>query len=352
MPSPELRVGLIGYGVAGRVFHAPLIAATRGLALRYVVTTNHERQEAARSRYPEIDLLASSAELFARAEDLDLVVIASNNDTHAPLARQAIDAGLAVVVDKPMATNSTHAGELIAHATARSVPLTVFQNRRWDGDFLTVRLLLRQGRLGEVHRFESRFERWRPTLSGGWRESADPAIAGGLLFDLGAHLIDQAVQLFGPVHTVYAELDNRRPGACIDDDTFVALQHMRGVRSHLSASAVAAQPGPRFRVLGSTAAYLKYGRDNQEDQLRAGFRPDDHAWCGPTPEEDGTLGTEAGIERIPTRVGRYQQFYVELAASLRDGTSPPVDPSDAQYVLQVIEAAARSARADETVHMP
>ena len=193
-----LRVGLVGYGLAGSVFHAPLIAATEGLALDTVVTSNPERQEQARAEFPDVRPAATPDELFDAGRRLDLVVIASPNKTHVPLATAALKAGLPVVVDKPVAGTAAEARALAALAEERGLLLSVFQNRRWDNDFLTLRKLLADGELGDVWRFESRFERWRPQLKGGWRESGDPAEIGGLLYDLGSHVVDQALVLFGP----------------------------------------------------------------------------------------------------------------------------------------------------------
>ncbi|MGW3462044.1 Gfo/Idh/MocA family oxidoreductase, partial [Streptomyces olivaceoviridis] len=210
MTATPLRVGLIGYGLAGSVFHAPLIAATEGLALDTVVTSQPERQQQARAEFPDVRIAATAEELFGRADDLDLIVVASPNKTHVPLATAALKAGLPVVVDKPVAGTAAEARELAALAEERGLLLSVFQNRRWDNDFLTVRRLLADGGLGDAWRFESRFERWRPQLKGGWRESGDPAEIGGLLYDLGSHVVDQALVLFGPVTEVYAESDVRR----------------------------------------------------------------------------------------------------------------------------------------------
>jgi len=220
--------------------------------------------------------------------------------------------------------------------------LTVFQNRRWDGDFLTVRRLLSDDELGRVLRFESRFERWRPEVGTSWRENADDA--GGLLFDLGTHLVDQAVQLFGPVQAVYAELELRRPRAEVDDDDFVALEHAGGVRSHLWMSSVAAQRGARFRVLGDRAAYTKHGLDVQEDSLRAGGSPAEPGW-GEEPEDRwGRLGAGEDLRSVPTEPGNYGAFYEAVAASVRNGGPPPVEPIDAVEVLELLEAARRSSR--------
>ncbi|MGW2028803.1 Gfo/Idh/MocA family protein [Streptomyces spinosus] len=355
MTATPLRVGLIGYGLAGSVFHAPLIAATEGLALDTVVTSQPERQQQARAEFPDVRTAATPEELFGRADELDLIVIASPNKTHVPLATTALEAGLPVVVDKPVAGTAAEARELAALAEKRGLLLSVFQNRRWDNDFLTLRQLLADGALGDAWRFESRFERWRPQLKGGWRESGDPAEIGGLLYDLGSHVVDQALVLFGPVTEVYAESDVRRPGAQADDDTFIALTHASGVRSHLYVSATTAQLGPRFRVLGSRAGYVKYGLDPQEAALREGSRP------GSTPDwgaEDESLWGRVGAGEsplsgggtpVPTLPGDYPAYYAAVAAALR-GTGPnPVTALEAAAALDVLEAARRSARDKVTV---
>ncbi|MFF4400224.1 Gfo/Idh/MocA family oxidoreductase [Streptomyces sp. NPDC001480] len=343
-----LRVGLIGYGLAGSVFHAPLIAATEGLALDTVVTSNPERQEQARAEFPDVRVAATPDELFDRADELDLIVIASPNKTHVPLATTALKAGLPVVVDKPVAGTAAEARELAALAEERGLLLSVFQNRRWDNDFLTLRWLLDEGELGDAWRFESRFERWRPQPKGGWRESGDPAEIGGLLYDLGSHVVDQALVLFGPATQVYAETDIRRPGAETDDDTFIALTHASGVRSHLYVSATTAQLGPRFRVLGSRAGYVKYGLDPQEAALREGQRPGS-GWGEEAESLWGRVGAgesplSGGGRPVPTLAGDYPAYYKSVAAALT-GTGPnPVTALEAAAALDVLEAARRSAR--------
>ncbi|MDF9813421.1 Gfo/Idh/MocA family oxidoreductase [Streptomyces sp. SPB162] len=349
-PATPLRVGLVGYGLAGSVFHAPLIAATDGLVLDTIATSNPERREQARGEHPDVRFADSPEELWT-GDPVDLVVLASPNRTHVPLATAALRAGVPVVVDKPLAGTAAEAYELAALAKDRGLLLSVFQNRRWDNDFLTLRRLLDDGELGTVQRFESRFERWRPQPKGGWRESGDPAEIGGLLYDLGSHLVDQALTLFGPAVRVYAESDVRRPGAQVDDDTFIAITHAGGVRSHLWASATTAQLGPRFRALGSTAGYVKYGLDPQEAALRDGLRPGPADW-GTEPESAwGTLGAGDSVHPVPTLPGDYPAYYAAVAAALRDGTAPPVTALEAAAALEVLEAARRSAREGRTVEL-
>ncbi|MEV6791597.1 Gfo/Idh/MocA family oxidoreductase [Streptomyces sp. NPDC051320] len=358
MTATPLRVGLVGYGLAGSVFHAPLIAATEGLVLDTVVTSNEERRQQARAEFPDVRFAAVPGDLGSRAAELDLIVIASPNKTHVPVATAALEVGLPVVVDKPIAGTAAEARELAALADERGLLLSVFQNRRWDNDFLTLRKLLADGALGDVQRFESRFERWRPRPKGGWRESGDPLEIGGLLYDLGSHVVDQALVLFGPAVRVYAESDVRRPGAQADDDTFIAITHANGVRSHLYVSATTAQLGPRFRVLGSTAGYVKYGLDPQEAALREGRRPATagEVW-GEEPESQwGRLGSgesplTGGGAVVPTLPGDYPAYYAAVAHALRTGGRPPVTVTEAAATLDVLEAARRSAREGTTVRL-
>ncbi|WP_111497876.1 Gfo/Idh/MocA family oxidoreductase [Marinobacter bohaiensis] len=350
--SPDVRVALIGYGMAGSVFHAPLIDAARGMALHAVVTSSEERAEEARRAYPGVTVHATPAQLWQNADQFDLVVVASPNRTHKHLAMAALQAGLGVVVDKPLAASAEDAREVIAEAEKRGQFLSVFQNRRWDGDFMTIERLREEGELGDIRRFESRFERWRPEPKGGWRQSGAPGEAGGVLYDLGAHLIDQALVLFGPVASVYAELEHRYPDAEVDDDTFVALTHRNGVRSHLWMSSVAAQSGPRFRVLGSRAAYTSFGMDGQENALKAGARPNQPDWREVV--EDGQGYLTAGSEERPVHndPGAYRRYYEAVAVAVQNGTRPPVNAADAADGLEIIAAAQRSSAERKVVHLP
>jgi scyllo-inositol 2-dehydrogenase (NADP+) len=342
--EPPLRVALIGYCTAGSVFHAPLIAAVDGLRLSAVVTSNPARRDQVRRDHSDAVVLGSPEEIWADKASYDLVVIAAPNGTHAALARAAVDARLAVVVDKPLAGSAAEAKALVAHADAHRVPLTVFQNRRWDGDFRTMRRLLTAGAVGHPLRLESRFERWRPAVAAGaWKESANPADAGGILLDLGTHLVDQAVVLLGPIRSVYAEIDARRPGAKVDDDVFLALNHLSGARSHLWASAVAAQPAARFRLLGDAGAYVTWGMDPQEAALRAGRRPGSPGFGDRPSNEWGKVGAGDGVRPYRTLSGEWTRFYAGVVASLTTDAPMPVDPRDAVRTLSILDAARRSA---------
>jgi len=337
----ELRAAVIGFGLAGSVFHAPLIAATPGLSLATVVTTNPSRASAARRQYPGVRVEQSLSAVLERADEHDLVAVATPNDSHVELASQAIESGLAVVVDKPLAPTSAAARELIELAERSGVALTVFHNRRWDSDQLTLRRLIREGLLGDVRRYESRFERWIPEVRGDvWSETTAPREGGGVLLDLGTHLVDQAMSLFGPVRDVYGEVDRRRGGPA-DDDAFLALGHASGVRSHLWASAVAGAIGPRLRVLGSRGAYVVEDLDGQEDALRGGLRPDGSAGWGAEPRERwGRLVHGDEGEPAPSENGAWPRFYEQLAEAIGGDRPVPVDPWDAVAVLEVLERAA------------
>ena len=336
--APDIRVALIGFGLGGAAFHAPMIASTPGMRLATIVTRNPERRSQAAREHPQASIVDSVQAVWDRPRDHDVVVVTTSNDSHASLALAALAAGLPVVVDKPFAPDAEQARHVIEEAHRRNLFLSVYHNRRWDSELLTVKRLLAEHAFGDVLRFESRLERWRPERKGGWRESAAPEIAGGLLYDLGTHLIDQALHLFGPVTHVYAELDRRRPGIEVDDDVFLALTHTSGVRSHLTATVLSAQPLARMRVLGSRAAYLKVHGDVQEAALRSGERPDQPGWGEEPREHWGLLGVGDAAVPVRSEPGAYQQFYAGIVAALRNGAPPPVDPADAVAGLEIIEA--------------
>jgi predicted dehydrogenase len=315
-----------------------------GLELTSIVTSNPERVAEARSAHPDAAIVATADDLFGAAGEHDLVVVAAPNRAHATLAGAAIEAGLHVVVDKPLAVAAEEGRELADAARSRGVVASVFHNRRWDGDFLTLRRLLRDGELGELVRLESRFERWRPEVDRGkWREGGTPEDAGGVLFDLGPHVIDQALELLGPARSVYAEVRALRAGAEVDDDFFVALEHESGARSHLWGSMMAAQLGPRFRALGTRTAYVKWGLDVQEDALRAGADPRDTGFGEEPRDAWGTLGTDDDERPVETERGRYVEFYEGVERAIRESSPPPVPLEAGIATLDVIEAARRSA---------
>ena len=333
----SLRVALVGYGLAGRVFHGPLLRATPGLEVTGIVARDGNRREQAARDFPAARLLGTAEEVWAGSEEFDLVVLATVPASHARLAGEAIDAGLALVVEKPLAVTAGEARLLIERARSRDVLLVPFHNRRWDSDQLTLRKLLARGTLGQVYRYESRFERWRPRPSPQtWRELLTSAQGGGVLLDLGIHLVDEALSLFGPVSTIYGEVRARRGGA--DDDVFMALHHSSGVESHLWASAVSAAPGPRLRVLGGEGAYVVEHLDPQEDALRAGRQPDEPGFGSERPERWGRLLRGDVAEALPTEPGRWLTFYERVEQALRRGADPPVLVAEALGALEVLDA--------------
>jgi predicted dehydrogenase len=344
-----MRTALIGYGLGGAAFHAPFVSTTPGLELAAVVTGNPDRQAEVRKRYPSAEIISSVDEVWQRADEFDLAVVTTPNRFHALHARTALEHDLHVVVDKPFAGTAAEARELVELAAARQRVLVPFHNRRWDGDFRTTQRLLAEGALGAVHRFESRFERWRPELKASWKESGDPADLGSIVYDLGPHLVDQAIALFGRPVEVYAEIATLRPGAKADDDAFLALTHENGVHSHLWAGALVADLGPRFRVLGNSAAYVKHGMDPQEDALKAGAVPGGPGWGEEPPSAWGALRAGSSSTPVRTEPGAYQLFYAGVAKAISAGDPPPVDPRDAVAGLEVIEAAQQSARTHEVV---
>ncbi|MGB3910043.1 MAG: Gfo/Idh/MocA family oxidoreductase [Pseudolysinimonas sp.] len=336
--SPEpIRTAIVGFGVSGRVFHAPFIATHPSYSLDVIVTADPGRAGEAKLLHPAASVVRDVDAVLTRAADLDLLVVATPPASHHAIAAAALEAGLDVVVDKPFAVSAAAARDLTDRAQQLGRLLTVFQNRRWDGDFLTVRRLIDAGDLGEVRRFESRFEWFKPQPRPGWKSESSAAEGGGILFDLGAHLIDQALQLFGPAAEVYSELATNRTGGMADDDAFVALRHNSGVISHLWMNSITPQFGPRFRVLGSAAGFTTWGLDGQEAHLRAGGSPEDDTYGITEEARWGLLGVEGAVAPYPTAHGDYGAFYRGLVAAIREGAPPPVDPVDPTLVLDLID---------------
>jgi scyllo-inositol 2-dehydrogenase (NADP+) len=329
-----IRAGLIGYGFAGRVFHAPVLAAARGIELGAVVSS---RPDAVRAALPAVDVRSDADGLLADPS-IDVVVVATPNPTHRALAERALEAGKHVVVEKPVVARSEEAGALDRMAEERGRILAVYHNRRWDGDFLTLRSVIDEGRVGDVVLFESHFDRFRPQIKTGWRE--EPQEGSGVLYDLGSHLIDQALVLFGMPETVVADITAQREEARVDDYFHLVLAWGRR-RAILHAGTLVRDPGPRFAVHGTAGSFTTHGLDPQEGRLRAG-RP----LLGPAPGWTGRLVHGAGHdpveERIPIREGRYPAFYERVAAAIRGEGPNPVPAAEAGDVIRVIEAAFRS----------
>ena len=334
-----VRFGLVGYGFGGRYFHAPLIAAAPECAFVGVVTSSPERRGLLATEHPGVDVfdsLASLAEAGAEA-----VSISTPADTHSALTDEAIGLGLSVVCDKPFSLDPAAARRSVELASARGVTLSPYQNRRWDSDFLTVRALVDDGTLGDVHRFESRFERYAPAKGPGQS-------GGGTLLDFGAHLVDQALTLLGPVATVHAESRTRE--SRLDDDVFVALRHTSGAVSHLWGSWSQHAPGPRFRVTGSAASLVVTTADTQEDVLVTGVRPSPDAPWGVEQESDlDRLFTPSGVRPVSLAPGAWDTFYPTFARAVRGEGPPPVEAADAVATAHVLEAARLSVERRTTV---
>jgi predicted dehydrogenase len=339
-----IRVGLIGYGYAGRTFHTPLIRATRGLEL---VAVSSSRPERVTADLPGIAVLPGAGELLA-TPSIDLIVIAAPPDVHAPLAAAALRAGKHVVVDKPIAPTLEEARATAKLAAGSDRMLTVFQNRRWDGDFLALRDLLSRGVLGEVSHFESHFDRYRPLVRDRWRER--PGAGAGLWHDLGPHLVDQALQLFGLPDRVWASLAAQRAGSQVDDWAHVVLEYNRR-RAILHASVLVAAPAIRFIVHGRDASWIKYGVDAQEQQLVAALTPGSVAPGEPEQAVmvDGARGTRTST---PVPSGDYPEFYKRVRDAIDGAGGNPVPPEQAVAVAAVVETAIRSSAEGRALTVP
>lgn len=329
-----LRVGIAGYGLAGRYFHAPLLKGC-GFELTSVLTSNQVRRAHALEDFPAASVVGTMAELVAH--NLDLVVVASANLAHAEQAMTALRAGVPVVVDKPMGRNLEETQKIIELSRSLGVPVTTFFNRRWDSDALTIKKVIASGVLGEIHRLDSRFERFRPEVnSDSWRENLSAADGGGQLLDLQPHLISTAIDWFGNAELVTASVRSIRGAA--DDDSVLVLRHNSGVMSYLSASAVVGAPGPRIRILGSKGALVINDLDPQEALLRAGKFPQGGSWS------ESTLSTAhiyrgAEVEEVEAVPGNYALFYSAVESAIRKDTPWPVSHDDALLVASLIDQA-------------
>ena len=330
-----IRVGLIGYGPAGASFHGPLIGAVTGLRLASVVTSRGA--DVARD-WPDAAVVADAATVFADPA-IDLIVIATPDGSHAPLALAALNAGKHVVIDKPFVTDPADGAALIALAETRGLMLSVFHNRRWDADFLTVQRILANGVLGDIALAELRWDRFRPAIKPGWRETE----GAGLLNDLGPHLLDQALLLFGSPEEVSTDLATQRADATTEDYFEITLFYGRR-RVVVSAATLLAQPRPRFALHGTGGSFVKFGIDPQEAVLRAGQAPTTPGFGEDAPEAFGTLTDADGtIRRVPSARGDWRRYYEGVVAAISEGAAPPVTARDALAVMELIALARRSA---------
>ena len=336
-----IRVGLLGYGMASRVFHAPLIAAVPGIAIAAVASG---KPEAVRADMGEVAVVATPEALFADPA-IDLVVVATPTATHAPLAIAALRAGKHVVVEKPFATSLAEAQTVAAAAEAAGRKLWVFHNRRWDGDYLAVKAAVEAGTIGRVVHFEATLDRFRPTVIDRWRE--DGSRGSGLWFDLAPHLVDQALQLFGAPQAVSAEMAAMRDGARADDWALVTLRYP-DKRAVLHVSLLAVGAAPRFRVHGTQGSLVKQAIDPQEAQIVAGLRPGD-ADFGLDPDPLVTIAADGCRSESPVPRGCQQMFYAAVVDALAGRGPGPNMPDEALMVQAVIDAAYRSSREGRVV---
>ena len=329
-----MRVGIAGYGLAGRVFHAPLLRGC-GFEVASILTSNPERIAQAEADFPAAKIFSNLDEFLE--SDLDLVVIASSNVAHLPQTRAALERGIPTVVDKPMGRTVAEVKEMIELSQSKNTMLTTFFNRRWDSDSLTIKKLLSTGELGQPFRFDGRFERYRPERNlASWRENLSPEDGGGLLLDLQSHLISTALDYFGPAQVVSASVRSIRGSA--DDDVTVTLKHDSGVDSYLAASAISGAPGPRVRLLGSQGALVINELDPQEDALRRGEIPHGGQWSMPmTNTAMIHRGDEVSI--VESVSGNYAAFYTLVKAAIESGSAAPVALADALRVAEIIEEA-------------
>jgi scyllo-inositol 2-dehydrogenase (NADP+) len=335
-----LNVGLVGFGFAGRTFHAPIISNVPGLRLQAIVERSSDN---ATKLYPETKIYRSLGELLSD-KNVNVVVIATPNQTHSEFASQCLNEGRHVVVDKPFTTTSKEARELIALAQSRGKILTVYQNRRWDGDFLTVQQLIGDRLLGRPVQFESHFDRFRPELrEGAWREQNEPG--SGVLFDLGPHLIDQAMLLFGPPEAIQADVRIERSGALVDDAFDITFFYPTS-RALLRATMLAKTSGPRFIIHGVDGSFVKHGMDPQEDALKEGRKPSGHDWGIESEDNWGILELAASQtrRRMPTIAGDYRKFYENLRDSIEKDMPLAVTPTQALNVMVALELCQQSSR--------
>ncbi len=344
----DMKVGLIGYGMAGQVFHAPVITAVPHLQLSKVV---ERRGDTSRQRYPWVEVVRDAAALF-EDKDIELVVVATPNASHFDLARQALLAHKHVVVDKPFTITSEQAQQLIELARRQNTLISVFQNRRWDGDFQTVSQIVRQGCLGRLVEYESHFDRFRNYFSPerAWREEA--GLGSGVLFDLGSHLIDQAQVLFGLPQMLTADIRSQRDVGKADDQ-FELVLHYDNLKVTLKAGLLVREPGPRFALHGTAGSFVKYGVDPQEEALKRGLSPREPDWGMEPKERWGTLNTQIGDlhfhGKVETARGCYQAYYENVYQAITRQAELAVKPEHARNTIRIIELAMQSNAEKRTV---
>jgi predicted dehydrogenase len=346
--AEQIGVGLIGYGMAGRTFHAPVIQSVADLRLKKVV---ERRTDEARQRYPWVEIVPDAAALL-QDDEIKLVVIATPNASHFDLARQSLLANKHVVVEKPFTTTSGQAQELIDLARRRNRVISVNHNRRWDGDFQTVRKLLESKLLGRLVEYESHFDRFRNhPRPDAWRE--EEGAGSGILFDLGSHLIDQAQVLFGVPQMITADIRTQRDFAKTDDN-FELILHYDDLKATLKAGMLVREQSPRFILHGTKGSFVKHGFDPQEEALKRGFTPSEANWGHEPGEQWGTLLTQVGgleLEgQVKTIAGCYEAFYQNIVDVIGGRAELAVKPEEARRTIRIIELAFESNEQKRTIH--
>ncbi|MHA2937110.1 oxidoreductase [Vibrio sp. RC27] len=337
-----IRVGVIGYGNSANTFHIPLIQSTESMILTAISSS---KSSILKVEHPSV-VIFNSAEQLITSKKVDLVIITAPNQFHFSLAKLCLESGVHVVVEKPMVTTSREAEELIILAKKNALVLSVFHNRRWDGDFLTLQKLQKNNALGEIRLFESRFDRFRPIVRQRWRE--EPGPGAGIWYDLGSHLVDQAIHLFGMPNALTARCLPLRDGSKTTD-YFHVLLHYQNLEVVLHASSFCAAPNTRFRLEGSLGSFVKYGFDPQEEHLKSGIAPDNLGYGVDNKEHYGSLYSESSVDLIETEIGCYQHYYHAIATAINAGGINPIDPADAVKVLKILESAEQSSKQGKTI---
>ena len=343
-----INTGIIGFGLSGRVFHAPFIHTHQGFNLIKVV---ERHKEDSKKVYPYVEVVRNYKDLLTD-KDIDLVVVATENTLHFPMVRESLLAGKNVVVEKPFTPVSSEADELIELSEQTGKKIFVYQNRRWDGDFLTIKRVIKEGLLGEVQEYEAHFDRYKPQLiRGKWRDEKKPG--GGILYDLGSHLIDQALQLFGKPESLIADIYAQRPGSKVDDYFRLELFYP-STKVILTAGMMVKEPGPRFIIHGTNGSFIKYGIDPQEEALTNGRMPEGEKWGVEVEKNWGFLTTESDDEqvdgRIVTEPGNYMKFYDNVYDVIVNNAEQAVKPGEARDVIRIIETAFESNKYRKTVY--
>jgi len=345
-----MKVGLIGYGFAGRTFHAPVIASVPDLSLKKVVERSSDLSKA---RYPWIEIARDVGELYAD-DAVELIVITTPSTNHYDFAKDALLAGKHVVVEKPFTVTTAEADELIALAKSKGLVLSVFHNRRWDGDFQTVRELVASGKLGRLVEAELRWDRYSPVASPGrWRDAGQPG--SGVFYDLGVHFLDQALCLFGTPQTIRASVSTQREGAIADDAFDVSLGYENGLSVRLKSSLIVRQPGPRYALHGTAGSFVKFGEDPQENALKAGRTPDEPGWGSEPEDQWGTINTTVDglqvVGRVRTLPGAYQAYFQNVHDAIRGTAELAVKPEEARMAIRLIELGLASSREGRTLEV-